>query len=426
MLEYSFQHSDRLSEALKTKWVRRVSGFYRCSVEEKGYFANLEWEPTNLQYLECACNLYSVLLRDEIGLSFLSSDRRGMLFNEMAQEIEQLVVFAASKTIVSSSTPPPKNVFRMYSCNCLMAREFFTLLGRIVRNPGSKKLLEYTNLFDHLSRLGQFKSLDYVTRLAITSLCFTDSGLLSRHLLQMWTTSPTISSDFRGYLHNLLRLMVQSASSNESFNWSIEAVVNQLSLEDVPDKVLFKALEEAVHSKSSLRIIIGKRPRVLTEPDAQHLVLRFLSVPEGISYAQEKNWLEGALTDWNNTKCAQYVLDLEDMLCRALTRPASDLLPEVERAVDPIPVRTPEIVKEIIARQGGTCTTMKDDSTKGLVRNVDPNAALSVDLQGFLRVPWNIEIKLFNSGLDPIASAGEYLRVDTFLGMMLSSNFLQT
>lgn len=426
MLEYSFQHSERLSEALKTKWVRRISGFYRCSIEEKGYFANLEWEPTNLQYLECACNLYSVLLRDDAGLSFLTSDRRGMLFNEMAQEIEQLVTSTAARGWLGSPSSGVKSVFRMYSCTTLMARELFTLLGRIVRTPGSRKLLEHTNLFEHLSRLGQFKSLDYVTRLVITSLCFTDGGLLSRHLLQLWTTSPSISQDFRQYLHNLLRVMIQSVSSNENYSWSIDAVVNQLSLEDGPNKVLFKAMEEAMHSKSSVRIMVSKRPRLMADPCAQHILLRFLSVPEGITYLVEKNWLENALSYWSNQGCKEYVVDVEDKISTTLTRPATDFLSDLHKKVNPIPIRTPEIVREILARQGtATQNVRSEDSGKGPVSSSDPNTSLTVDLQGFMRVPWSIEAKMVggpnnNQGLapqgDPITAAGEYLKVDTYLG----------
>eukprot|EP01039_Chlorochromonas_danica_P002589 gene2589-2831_t len=420
MLEYSFQHPDRLTEALKTKWVRRISGFYRCSVEEKGYFANLEWEPTNLQYLECASNLYSVLLREEAGLSFLTSDRRGMLFNEMAQEIAALVSNAASRNPVSSAS---KSVFRVYGCTALMGRELFTLLGRIVRTPGSKKLLEHTNIFEHLSRLGQYKSLDYVTRLVITSLCFTDGGLLSRYLLQMWTTSPSISIDFRHYLHNLLRVMIQALSENEDYKWSIEAIVNQLSLEDYPDKVLYRALEEAIHSKSSLRLVIGKRPALLNDPDAQHILLRFLSVPEGIRYLTEKNWLDGAFAEWSSSKCKDYVAEVEDRLSTALIRPPSELLSNLSALVSPIPIRTPEIVKEITARRDLISISAKtnENPSRSSSRGGDPNAPLGIDLQGLLRIPWNIEVKVTKplaqnqQPSESLGSPGDYLRVDTFL-----------
>ena len=62
MLEYCFKNPERLSDALKTKWVKRVSGFYRCTVDEKAYFANCEWGVGNMQYMECACNMYHVLV----------------------------------------------------------------------------------------------------------------------------------------------------------------------------------------------------------------------------------------------------------------------------------------------------------------------------------------------------------------------------
>ncbi|RYG68983.1 hypothetical protein EON64_03875, partial [archaeon] len=353
MLEYSFYHPDRLAEALRTKWIRRVSGFYRCSVDEKGFFCNLEWEPTNLQYLECACSLYSVLLRDEVGISFLTSDRRGMLFNEMAQEIDALVSSAASKNWLGASiSNGTKNVFRMQSCSSSMARELFTLLGKIVKSPGSKKLLEYTNIFEHLSRLGQHKSLDYITRLVITSLCLSDGGLLSRHLLQLWTTSPTLSQDFRQYLHNLLRIMIQSVGTTDSFHWSIEAVTNQLLLEDNPAVVLYKAIEEAIHSRSNLKLIVAKRPKLLKDPDAQHIATRLAAVPEGIAFLNEMNWMEGAMNAWSSSKSKEYVLEVENKLSTALSKSFKELLPDLVKGVEPIPLKTPELVREIIARQG--------------------------------------------------------------------------
>eukprot|EP01035_Chromulina_nebulosa_P022879 gene22879-29634_t len=132
-LEYSFHSGDRLNEALKGKWIKRLCGFYRCSVDEKGYFANLDWEPTHLQYLECAFNLYTILLQDDVGIQFLKSgDRRSLLFNEIAQEIEQLCSVVPFMGGPSTSTPT-KNVFRMYSCNYTMAREYFTILGRMMK-----------------------------------------------------------------------------------------------------------------------------------------------------------------------------------------------------------------------------------------------------------------------------------------------------
>lgn len=68
-----------------------------------------------------------------MGIQFLKSgDRRSLLFNEIAQEIEQLCSVVPFMGGPSTSTPT-KNVFRMYSCNYTMAREYFTILGRMMK-----------------------------------------------------------------------------------------------------------------------------------------------------------------------------------------------------------------------------------------------------------------------------------------------------
>ena len=72
------------------------------------------------------------------------------------------------------------NVFRMFSCNFTMAREYFTILGRVMKFPNSMKLLNGTNIFQVLTQIGSVPTLDYLTRLLFTSLSFTDGGVMSR------------------------------------------------------------------------------------------------------------------------------------------------------------------------------------------------------------------------------------------------------
>ncbi len=455
MLEYSFHHGDRLSEALKTKWVRRVSGFYRCSTEEKGYFANLDWEPTNLQYLECACNMYSVLLKDEAGTAFLNSDRRGMLFTEIASEIEQLAALAAPRNSIAAL--PAKNVFRLYSCTCTMAREFFTLLGRIIRTTESRHLLDSTNIFQHLSKLGGLSTLDYISRLSLTSLSFTDGGFLSRYLMQLWTTQSTCSTELRVYFHSLLRVLLR-CNATVSCHWCVDAIVDQLSLDDAPTATLYKALEEAVQNKAHLRaIVVSKRPRtlnILDEPLAQSLLVRFLSIPEGIEFASQKDWLNNTLAAWRATRCAEYVYEAEEKISLCFNKFAGRHRPEALKSVVPIPIETPEFVAALNARQSfysgssfapTAAKSLKSSSSNHSLSpgpaetgpaeaqedplNRDPNASLVVDLHGLLRVPWNIEVRLTTTGgyqgsTGSSASSTnlggasniEYLKVDTFLG----------
>jgi len=476
MLEYSFFNSSRLSEALKTKWVRRVSGFYRCSVEEKGYFANLDWEPIHLQYLECACNMYSVLLKDEAGMNFLTSDRRGMLFNEIAHEIENLTVAAASTNVTAQSAALSKNVFRLYSCQCTMAREFFTLLGRIVHNTGSKHLVSGTSIFPNLLKLGQYRSLDYASRLVLTSLSFTDGGIMSRQLLQQWTQKSGCTLELRAYAHALLRILLRSGAGLEAFTWRVDAVTSQLeSPRALHTPSLYKALQEAVHDKSNLRAIIAKRPKLNEEPAAQRTLLRFLCISEGIDFLScdknnervdcedpriEQTWLGASLTDWKTKKCETYVDDVDRVLTMAFaqcdkkicTTSADPVLQNAD-GFDPIPIQTMEFLSELVTRNGSnyddvTATVNRTvklangdahSSSENNWYNRDPNANLLVDLHGLVRVPWNIEVKITNAsstggvlnGFSSFASSGnaaasttvmqqsptgEYLRIDSFLG----------
>lgn len=53
--------SKRLQEAMKTKWIRRVSGFFRCSSDEKAYFARIPWDLVNMTFLDCGSLLYDIL-----------------------------------------------------------------------------------------------------------------------------------------------------------------------------------------------------------------------------------------------------------------------------------------------------------------------------------------------------------------------------
>jgi rapamycin-insensitive companion of mTOR len=456
MLEYSFSNPDRLSEALRTKWIRRLSGFFRCTVDEKGYFANLEWDPTNLQYLECACNLYSVLLRDEQGKSFLKEDRRGVIFNQIALELEQLIrvvepsygqqslnllVHAGA---MNSTIPSSKYVFRLFGCTSTMAREFFTLLGRIVRHPGSKRLLDETKIFLFLSKMGQHRQLDYLSRVAVTALSFHDGGMLSHHLVQYWCVQGC-SSHLRQYVYSVLRCLAQTLSTNDPCYWCVDSIVTQIIRDESSSDVLYRILGELILSKSNLRIVVGKNPRrIVTEPAAQVALIRFASIPEGISFLNDTAWLDNALHQWSvnqvMSKSKDYVLQVEERIAISLSRPQSIVKDPFifNQIVQPIPIQAPEVVQQVLARQGMLGSMMASSSSSSSSsfsaaneidhgsknihanRRYNPNASLVQDLRGFLRVPWNIELKfsspeVHGNTANSATGQGDYLRMDTFL-----------
>ena len=45
-----------------------------------------------------------------------------------------------------------------------------------------------------LSMIGSYRNLDYLSRLSLMSLAFTDGGFMSRHLVQLWA-SPAVKAN---------------------------------------------------------------------------------------------------------------------------------------------------------------------------------------------------------------------------------------
>ncbi len=193
--------NDNLADVMKTKFVRRLSGFYRCSTAEKGYFANCTWEPANFSYYDCACTLYEKLVADENGHDFLNSDRRGMLFTEIGNELHTLLsVFDKSKLSSSSFFSPKRSndtgqsirqntlAFRMNALQRTLSREYFPLVGRVLRHEGGRAIVDSSDIFENLSEIGKHPQLDYLSRVVISNMIFTDKGTMSRHLIRIWTS----------------------------------------------------------------------------------------------------------------------------------------------------------------------------------------------------------------------------------------------
>jgi len=376
--------------------------------------------------LECACNMYNVLLKDEAGITFLSSDRRGMLFYEISEEIEKLTSTVDSNSL-DSANHAQKLVFRLYGCQCTMAREFFTLLGRIVRsNLGTQHLMNQTNIFVNLLKVGKYSSLDYVSRLALTSLAYTDGGFLSRQLLQYWTLELSCSPSLRQYCHMLLRnLLRSSATMDVAYHDMITSQLYNMNV-DYDSTMIYKVVQEATHNKANLRSIIATHPKMMDEqkaqsllvkflstddPKTQSLLVKFLSVKEGIDFLLagnerellfdyemvdgntfdtesiilssnsidrpidvevNKNWLLDALNAWKDRRCNDYVDQIESLITHAFAQSDSKINPlyrfqalRSSHNFAPIQIKTSSFMDDVSSLNiiGGTSSSMQMPSS---------------------------------------------------------------
>jgi len=352
----NLSNSGILAEAMKSKWVRRMCGFYRCSTEQKGYFANLTWEPSNLNYLECAVLLHQRLVDDVNGQAFLRGDRRGMLYNEIASEIKTLLTaFDRSRPTASffsmnrSDAGPVLNasshVFRRHAMQGTLSREYFTLLGNVLLKAGGQTIVDESEIFQHLSRSGHIPELDYFSRVAITSLVFTDRGFMSQHLIDSWTSTTTenvqtsigasrgrkgttstpkaestgrqrtasalstipvvgkstglCSVGLQNYIFNLLGVLLYARPA-EFRQWGIDTVVSFLDKQVVGQVPLhlIRLLLQIVQRVENLAILIDKlneRTRadgrlsidMTVDTAYKPVLLYFLTVPQGLQYLRK-------------------------------------------------------------------------------------------------------------------------------------------
>jgi hypothetical protein len=145
-----------------------------------------------------------------------------------------------------------------------MARELFTLLGKVSCTHAGRQLLDSTSISSAVAALGGHRQLDYLSRLAMTSLAFTDGGFYTKQLLLNWGGSaPGGSVELRVYMHNLMKALFRSRP-REFYKWGIDVVLKHvLSCGDERSaRSILRLLEEIAQDKNFLRALLAKGPAI--------------------------------------------------------------------------------------------------------------------------------------------------------------------
>lgn len=379
LLEGPLTNPQRLSEAMKTKFFKRLSGFFRCDPGNKGYFSQLAWIPDFVPFLRPACQMYTLLLNHPEGLLFLKTDRRGQLLTEISAALE--LEARPEAAIVESHIGALKA--RMFSpeyCSRRMLREYFTLLGLMSSSKEGLKMMEQSNLFQRLYVMGTTKGHEFLCRLILENLDYSVDGS-SRKLLHSWMTEG--SKALRLYATCLLRALLRSEVADFE-KWGIDALVTQLTQEEEVAKAALSVLEEAAEKEECLHAMIMKRPTRLVQlrdKRAEALLLKFLSLAEGLAFLKDSgDWIPRMLTSWRRERHISYVHAVENALFCGLNRDICGRerncsIPGSVRSCSPkpIPVNVP-------LKRGGS-------SRHGSQRSLWA-------LDWLYRMPWNMEVKI--------------------------------
>lgn len=411
----------RLGEAIRVKWVKRVFGFYRCSMEDGSGFHRLAWDPDNLLYVECGCALYVLLLKQ--GITTLT-DRKGSLLEDIYKELDVLV---SSTSVDKKISEPLRNsVFSVDSVNSTLAREYFTFLGKVAVVALGRNALIESKIPKLLLKLSSKPSLDYLSRLAITTLLFTDNfGNPSKALISEWLSltaqdnssvsaySWNCSSELRYYVLSLLRILIHSRES-EFMSWGMDLVFCQISnihkfygdMKYGSDEKLciqvLNILQEAFKNRTLISTffkshatatMIMETVMKFSTLASESFLLRVLSVDEGYETLMQIGWLNSALDQWTANKCSEYVYNIDFALAKSLNR---GYWRRVKSSYGS-PINVPVAV---------LCKSTSD---------VDIEQ--EVDLEGLVRMPWNLKVKLstMNGSANLPLNVDDYIRTDCFL-----------
>ncbi|KAM6965452.1 rapamycin-insensitive companion of mTOR-like [Aplochiton taeniatus] len=281
------------------KFVRRLLYFYKPSSK---LYAGLELDhPRARQLTVVGCQFVEFLL---------DSEEDGQAY------LEELVKDMVS-WLASSSGLKPERCLQSNGLLTTLSQHYFLFLGTLSAHPHGVKLLEKCGLFQCLLSLCCVKNQDGVLKLAVSTLDYSRDGL-ARVILSKILTAATDTCRLYGtkHLRVLLRAGVEFFSS-----WGMELLVTQLH--DHSKAVSMEALDildEACEDKANLHALIQLKPALSHLGDkGLLLLLRFLSIPKGFSYLNERGYVSKQLDKWQKEYNLKYVDLIEEQLNEALT-----------------------------------------------------------------------------------------------------------
>uniref|UniRef100_A0A8C2G4J0 RPTOR independent companion of MTOR, complex 2b n=1 Tax=Cyprinus carpio TaxID=7962 RepID=A0A8C2G4J0_CYPCA len=281
------------------KFVRRLLFFYKPSSK---LYASLELDHSKARQLTVVgCQFIEFLLE---------SDEDGQVYLEdLVKDIVQW--------LSSSSGLKPDRSLQSNGLLTTLSQHYFLFLGTLSAHPQGVKMLEKCSVFQCLLNLCSLKNQDHLLKLTVSTLDYSRNGL-ARVILSKILTAAT--DNCRLYATKHLRVLLRA---NVEFfsNWGIELLVTQLHDRNKAVSVeALDILDEACEDKANLHALIQMKPALTHLGDkGVLLLLRFLSIPKGFSYLNERGYVTKQLEKWQKEYNLKYVDLIEEQLNEALT-----------------------------------------------------------------------------------------------------------
>uniref|UniRef100_A0A8C9YB40 RPTOR independent companion of MTOR complex 2 n=1 Tax=Sander lucioperca TaxID=283035 RepID=A0A8C9YB40_SANLU len=268
-----------------------------------------------LYFYKPSSKLYAALALDHTKARQLTVV--GCLFIEFLMESDEDLVRDMVSWLSASSGLKPERCLQSNGLLTTLSQHYFLFLGTLSAHAHGVKLLEKCGLFQSLLNLCSVKNQDAVLKLAVSTLDYSRDGLARVILSKILTAATDVC---RLYATKQLRVLLR-ASVEFFSSWGMELLVTQLH--DHSKAVSMEALDildEACEDKANLHALIQLKPALSHLGDkGLLLLLRFLSIPKGFSYLNERGYVSKQLDKWHKEYNLKYVDLIEEQLNEALT-----------------------------------------------------------------------------------------------------------
>ncbi|XP_053195319.1 rapamycin-insensitive companion of mTOR-like [Scomber japonicus] len=286
-------------DELTHKFVKKLLFFYKPSSK---LYGSLELEHPKARQLTVVGSQFIEFL--------LASEEDGQAYLEdLVKDIIQC--------LFSSAPPKPNCSVQGRGLLTTLSQHYFLFLGILSAHPHSVKILEKCSVFQCLLNLCTLKNQELLLKLTVSTLDYSRDGL-ARVILSKILTAATDSC--RLYATKHLRVLLRA---NVEFfsNWGIELLVTQLhDRNKAISKEALDILDEACEDQANLHALIEMKPALTHLGDkGMLLLLRFLSIPKGFSYLNDRGYITKQMEKWQTEYNLKYVDMIEEQLNEALT-----------------------------------------------------------------------------------------------------------
>jgi hypothetical protein len=392
-LDTSMQLPGVFNEVFKGKFMRRLGGFFRCDTTEKGAsLAGLPWQCSYMRYVKVMLSWLQLIMQSDEGLSFLMSDRRGLVVFEMADCLKLECAPESSDPKIANN-PNPLRLFHPRKFPYSMVREYFVIFKFLSSSANGISLLMSAKIFEIIHDLAKIPGRDALCRLVLINFNYQECSQ-ARALLSHWLEICTPS--LKLYIISHLREILMSGATVFS-SWGVDLVVHQLgSTDKAVAKAALLLLEECSLVVENLKAITHhlSTPAKDALLSSQFILMRLSSVPsvvpliEAALVSQVGKWTKG-----EKNLSLKYAINQDLNLFTGLYRKTSvteTFLSQTGVKVDPCPIGLPS----------------------------PPNSTVSSSLEWLMRLPWIIELQI----QDGDTNVSSVLHIDTMVDSSRVSN----